>query len=198
MTDEYLVNGVMSYRVNPQPGDVLAVAGGGPGGWLVAVGQAIAGKPSPGSHVIIVTHQDVKGRWMGIQGQPGGVGLADCTPYLSDRRVRSNTRQPRAEDKNQLTIFLAGCAQSLGLKYDWAGIAEDVSDVIVPDLSREIDELWRWPADKNLLPGHVVCGSLASMLYDLPHVDWAHPDLGRERVCIPADWWNWNNDEGWK
>ncbi len=180
------------------PGDVLAVVGGGFGGWLVSVGQAIAGRPSIGTHVVIVTHQDVQGRWVGIQGQPGGVALCDCTPFLHDSRVRSNHGQPRANDHGQVTSFLASCTKSLGLKYDWAGIAADAAAVFSKDLSADIDHLWRWPSDKNLLPGEVVCSSLAAMLYALPEVGWKHPDLGTERACEPADWWNFCDSKQWE
>jgi hypothetical protein len=51
--------------------------------------------------------------------------------------------------------------------------------------------------EHNLLPGHVVCSSLAAMLYDLPSVGWAHPDLGDERQCEPADWWSWSEARSW-
>jgi len=187
----------VTYVHPPQPGDVLAVVGGGVPGYLINLGQAIANKPSLGTHVVIVTHQDVKGRWMGIEGRPGGVGPRDITPYLHDSRVRSNYLQPRANDHGQLAVFLAGCTQSLGLKYDWAGISEDISQVLAPDLSVTIDRLWRWPSSNDLLPGHVVCSSLAAMLYDLPAVGWKHPNMGKERVCLPSDWWNWADSEGW-
>jgi hypothetical protein len=186
------------YIPAPLPGDVLAVVGGGLGGWLVSVGQALAGKPSLGTHVVIVTHKDALGRMIGIDGRPGGVALVDTAQYLRDSRVRSNALQGKPDDKGQITAFLAGCAKSLGLPYDWVGIAEDISEVVVPDLSAEIDRLWRWPSNKNLLPGHVVCSSLAAMLYDLPQVGWAHPDLGHERVCLPEDWWNWADQEQWR
>jgi hypothetical protein len=180
------------------PADVLAVPGGGTAGWLIRIGEIIAGKPSPAGHVVIVTHQDVKGRWIGIQGQPGGVSLCDCTPFLSDSRTRTNHAQPRPDvNGNRQLTFLAGAVKSLGISYDWAGIAEDVSKVIAPNLSAEIDGLWRWPSDRNLLPGHVVCSSLAAMLYDLPAVDWGHPDLGTERVCLPSDWYTWNDKKLW-
>jgi hypothetical protein len=187
----------VSFIHTPQPGDVLAVPGGGFPLWLVSVGQAIIGKPSLAQHVVVVTHQDVKGRWLGIEGRPGGVGPRDITPYLTDSRVRSNYLQPKANDKGQLNTFLAGCAKSLGIKYDWLGIIEDVDDAIVPDLSGVIDHLWRWPADKGILPGHVVCSSLAAALYDLPSVGWKHPDLGKERNCLPVDWWNWSENQSW-
>lgn len=181
------------------PGDVLAVwDGDGLGAELIRLGAVLEGKPAVANHVVIVTHQDQVGRWMGIQGQPGGVGPVDCTPYLSDARTRSNNAQPRLDDHAQLATFLASAAKSLGIAYDWVAIGEDALQALhVQDLSKEIDPLWRWPSDHNLLPGHVVCSSLAAMLYDLPAVGWAHPDLGEERQCAPADWWQWSNAQSW-
>lgn len=181
------------------PGDVLAVYGGGLAGDIIRIGETILNKGGNSAHVVVVTHQDVKGRWMGIQGQPGGVGLVDCTSFLNDSRTRSNHAQPRAAGDDQETVFLAACAKSLGIGYDWVGIAEDADEVLhVPDLSAELNRLWAWPANKNVLPGHVVCSSLAAMLYDLPAVNWAHPDLGTERVCMPGDWWMWSDNQQWK
>jgi hypothetical protein len=179
------------------PGDVLAVVGGGIGGYLVNLGQAIANKPSLGTHVAIVTHQDVKGRWIGIAGQPGGVALYDATMALNDSRTRTNHNQPRANDHGQLTAFLASCAKSLGIAYDWAGIAADAAALVSKDLSADIDRLWRWPTNTGMLPGEVVCSSLAAILYDLPEVGWKHPDLGTERACEPSDWWGWNDSQQW-
>src|SRR6266567_8665186 len=132
-------------------------------------------------------------------GQPGSVGPADCTPYLADARTRSNHDQPKPDDHGQLTSFLAGAAKSLGIAYDWVGIAEDALGALqVPDLASQIDGLWRWPSDHNLLPGHVVCSSLAAALSGLASVGWAHPDLGAERQCEPADWWQWSNSRSWQ
>jgi hypothetical protein len=123
----------------------------------------------------------------------------DATPFLNDTRTRTNHAQPRAGLTGQQgRVFLASCAKSLGLAYDWAGIAEDGLDALhCADLSAIIDPLWRWPSDHNLLPGHVVCSSLAAMLYDLPDIGWAHPDLGTERTCEPADWWDWADRQRW-
>ncbi len=180
------------------PGDVLAVVGGGIGGYLVNIGQAIANKPSMGTHVVGITHQDAKGRWIGIAGQPGGVALVDCTMVLNDSRTRSNHNQVRANDHGQLPFFLASCVKSLGIHYDWAAIAGDAADVVDKDLSEDIDRLWRWPDPKSgLLPGHVVCSSLFAMLYGLPEVGWKHPGLGTERMCEPTDWWGWNDGQQW-
>jgi len=181
------------------PGDVLAVwTGNGMFQDLIRVAEALDGKPAVANHVVVITHQDQVGRWIGIQGQPGGVGPVDCTPYLTDVRTMSNHGQPRPDDHGQLATFLASAAKSLGIGYDWVGIAEDGLDAChVEDLSKLIDPLWRWPSDRNLLPGHVVCSSLAAMLYDLPSVQWAHPDLGNERECEPADWWRWSETRAW-
>jgi hypothetical protein len=180
------------------PGDVLAV-------WsaastvdnMIRVGEALMGKPAVANHVVIVTHRDARGRWIGIQGQPGGVGLADCTPMLSDTRTRTNHGQPR--DMKRLAFFLASSGKSMGIAYDWVGIAEDTLEALhAVSLAGEIDHLWRWPTDHGLLPGHVVCSSLAAMLYGLPEVGWAHPDLGTERKCEPADWWDWSDRALWQ
>jgi hypothetical protein len=189
----------MNTTLPAAPGDVLAVAAGP---WLVRqvirLGEAMRGLPSPANHVIIVTHQDQLGRWVGIQGQPGGVGPVDCTPFLSARVTRSNHGQPRPGG-DALTAFLAGCAKSLGIAYDWVSIAEDALDALhVPDLAADIDHLWRWPANHGQLPGEVVCSSLAAMLYDLPAVGWPHPDLGSERQCEPSAWWDWADREQWR
>jgi len=180
-------------------GDVLAIwSSDSLGADLIRFGELLQGKPAIANHVVIITHQDQVGRWMGIQGQPGGVGPVDCTPFLSDDRTRSNHDEPKLDDRGQLATFLASAAKSLGIAYDWVGIAEDALDALqVADLSAAIDPLWRWPANHNLLPGHVVCSSLAAMLYDLPSVGWAHPDLGAERRCEPADWWQWSQDRAW-
>lgn len=182
------------------PCDVLAVWSGHTiAEDLIRVGESLEGKPAVANHVVIVTHQDQLGRWIGIQGQPGGVGLADCTPYLSDSRTRSNHGQPRASNLSQVPTFLAACAKSLGIAYDWVGIAEDTLGALhMASFAAVIDHLWRWPADHGQLPGEVVCSSLAAMLYDLPSVGWAHPDMGTERMCEPADWWNWSDRQLWR
>ena len=185
------------------PGDVLAVSGAGIFGKIIRFGEKLAGK-DPGDerlagHVAIVTHQDRMGRWIGIQGEPGGVSLCDCTPYLADPRTSTNHAQPKPDGAGQLGTFLASCAKSVGVKYDWVGIAADAEVCLhAPDLAPLIERLWRWPSDKGLLPGHVVCSSLAAMLYDLPSVGWKHPDLGTERICMPADWSAWNTGRCWQ
>src|ERR1700678_364578 len=151
--------------ISAAPGDVLAVwTGQGLEQNVIRAAEALAGKPAVANHVIVVTHQDRLGRWIGIQGQPGGVGLTDCTPYLSDPRTMSNHDQPKPNDRGQLSNLLASAAKSLGIGYDWVAIAENCLDALhLQDLSSLINPLWRWPSKHNLLPGHVVCSSLAAM-----------------------------------
>jgi hypothetical protein len=182
------------------PGDVLAVwTSSSLTSTLIRVAEALKGLPAVANHVAIVTHQDPGGRWIGIQGQPGGVGLVDCTAWLSDSRTRTNHSQPKPADKGQLTTMLATCAKSLGIQYDWVGIAADaLEDLHVPDVSQFLDRLWRFGKPADLMPGQVVCSSLAAAVYDLPQVSWAHPDLGDERCCQPADWWKWSDSAAWK
>jgi hypothetical protein len=188
--------------VQAAPGTVLAV-------WtsasfasdMIRVEEALLGRPAVANHVVIVTHQDQLGRWMGIEGRPGGVGPADCTGYLGDTRTRGNYAQVQLLARaagtawpRQRDAFLASCARSLGIGYDWCGIAEDGLDALhLDDLSREIDPLWRW--DPGQLPGHVVCSSLAAALYEIR--GWRHPGTGHERNCSPADWWDFSDRQLW-
>jgi len=185
------------------PSDVLAVGGYG-GSWgqkLIRLGAVLRGQPGISNHVVVITHQDQAGRWIGIQGQPGGVGPCDATPYLAQSTTRSNHAQPRPGGPAAMQKFLAGCAKSLGIQYDWCGIAEDTLRAAgVPDLAKAIDPLWRWTSPKQqadgLLPGHVVCSSLAAMLYT--RVGWAEPSgANPDRTVTPQDWWDWSDQEKW-
>ena len=179
------------------PADVLAVwTGAGFTSNMIRVRAVLRGKPGVANHVIIVTHQDDKARWIGIEGKPGGVGLVDCTPFLADSRTRSNHGQPRADDGGQMTTFLASCAKSLGLRYDWVGIGMDATSVLhLDDATKWLNEIYKWPTTKGELPGAAVCSSLAAAQY--ANVDWARPQAGEERTCSPGDWWEWNDRQLW-
>jgi hypothetical protein len=180
------------------PGTVLAVWTSA--SWtsnFIRAGYALRGKPSLANHVAIVTHRDKFGRWIAVQGQPGGVSLVDVTPWLKDKRTRANTAQPRPGGQAVMDAFLASCAKSIGIRYDWAGIAEDgVADLQIHDLSHYVNTMWEDQLKHGRLPGEVVCSSLAAALYSLS--GWAHPDFGDERRCQPGDWWGWNDQELWK
>jgi hypothetical protein len=178
------------------PGDVLAVwTGSGITQDLIRIGDVIEGKPAVANHVIGVTHQDAHGRWMGLEGRPGGFGLADCTPYLNDNRTRSNHGQARTADQNK--GLLAGAAQLTGTPYDWVGISEDLAHSLDLDaLQAALDQLWRWPTKNGLLPGHVVCSSAWAWIYH--HFSLACPEATDTRICTPGDWWQFNDSQAWR
>lgn len=181
------------------PGDVLAVwSSDSTSGTLIRMGAVLRGRPGVANHVAVITHQDQRKRWIGIEGKPGGVGNVDVTHWLTDPRTRSNHGQPRPGGEQALTSFLGSCAQSLGIDYDWlGGIAQNVLRAAhLENLAEAIDPLWRWPTDKqDLLPGHVVCSSLAAMLY--ARVGWARPEAGKERTVTPNAWWDWSDRHLW-
>lgn len=182
------------------PSDVLAVGGYG-GSWgqkLIRLGSVLRGQPGVSNHVVVITHLDQAGRWIGIEGRPGGVGPCDCTPYLSQSTTRSNHGQPRPGGQEALDRFLASCAESLGLAYDWCGIAMDTARAVgAVNLTETIDHLWRWPSKRGELPGHVVCSSLAAMLYT--QVGWAEPSGDDpDRTVSPQDWWGWSDQQAWQ
>jgi len=179
------------------PGDVLAVGGGqGTFAKLIRIGGVISGGAGVANHVIVVTHQDAKDRWMGIEGRPGGVGEVDCTRWLADRLTRTNHGQPKPGGQPAMDRFLASAADSFGLKYDWVGIAQDTALILGrKNFAEAIDPLWQWPSKDGELPGAVVCSALAAMLYNI--VGWAHPP-GEERNCRPQHWWSWNDAEEWQ
>jgi hypothetical protein len=179
------------------PGDVLAVwSSNSAAGTLIRIGAVLRGRPGVANHVAVITHQDQRHRWIGIEGRPGGVGPVDVTGWLGDSRTRSNHGQPRPGGDRSLNTFLGSCAASLGLAYDWTGIAEDVLKACqLENLAEAIDPLWRWPVKHDLLPGNVVCSSLAAMLY--ARVGWARPEAGKERTVTPADWWDWSDRKLW-
>jgi hypothetical protein len=179
------------------PGDVLAVASTAAiFSRMIALFEGWAGKPTVSTHVVIVTHQDKNGNWVGIQATPRGVGVCVVDGFLADPRTRTNHAQPRTDDRGQSQTFLASCALSLGIPYDWIGVAEDIASTLhLHDLSHHLDEWFNWERPPASQPSHVVCSSLAAELYG--RVGWAHPDIGVERVCEPGDWVLWCDQRGW-
>lgn len=178
------------------PTDVLAVwTGHGFAQDAIRIGDVIEGKPAVANHVIGLTHQDKLGRWMGLEGRPGGFGLVDATPYLSDPRTKTNHAQPRTPQ--QVTGILAVVAKLTGTPYDWVGIDEDLDAALHLEAEKAIiDRLWAWPdPHSGLLPGHVVCSSSWAFAYAAN--DTLHPDLGEERICTPGDWWDWSDGQLW-
>ena len=189
--------------VQAAPGVVLAVwTSSSTAANLIRAGEALMGKPAVANHVILITHRDPKGRWIGIQGQPGGVGLADCTLFLADPHTRGNYDQVAAMAAShpsfgtELDTYLASCARSVGVRYDWVGIAEDAAlSLHLADLAGALNQLYRWPAEHGQVPGGLVCSSLAAWQYE--NAGWPHPDTGTERTCEPAGWWDWSDRHLW-
>jgi hypothetical protein len=174
--------------VTPNVGDVWAVRTGGIGGWIIRLGERLAGKPDLDNHVVVVHHQDPAGTVWGVEGRPGGVGWADLTKYAQNRATVTNVLQPKTnEQRIQIAQIMR---QMLGTPYDWAGIAADAAnDLSLPDLFAQ-----NWHGQGT--PGHVVCSSLAAWAY--ARVGLPHPHCGGERYCQPDDWTVWNRAEGWK
>ncbi len=56
----------------------------------------------------------------------GDVGLHELARWQPDPvQPRPGQAKARPDDYGQLTILLGWCAKSLGIQYDWVGIAED-------------------------------------------------------------------------
>ena len=160
--------------VQVQPGDILVIDGTTDVSKLIEVGAVLAGEPAA-SHVAVFHHPG----WC-IEGRPGGVGWADANAYLKDPRTLTNAVQPKNAKQRQAVCDLA--VKMLQTPYDWVGgIAEDAMRALrLPQLWEEKD------AATGLVPGHVVCSSLAAWVYDkvglaAPHPkDWQH--------VTPGDW----------
>lgn len=155
----------------------------------IRVGATLLGLPAYVNHVIIVHHYDtVTGRWIGIEGKPGGVGWCDLTDRLKAPLTNANNRQPKTEDQRYL---VAKAAESLfGAPYDWSAIAED---------ARIATRLWiraaeEWPEDA--VPGQVVCSSFADWAYE--KVGLANPGgLTQTRFTTPGHWDRFIMREEW-
>jgi hypothetical protein len=195
-TKHILTMGKALTALEVAPGDVLVVlATDSAFSDLIRFGARLEDKPDDIDHVIVVTHQDETGRWLGIQGHPGGVNVADVTPHLRVPSTRSNHAQPR--DPAQLPRFLALCAKAFGIPYDWAAVTSDGLDALGLEVVADVVDhwIWRWPLATDELPGHVVCSNLAAVLY--AHVGWPRPCAGNERECAPCDWAEWIDRQSW-
>lgn len=178
-----------------QPADVVVLRG--TTAWtakLIEVAAVLRGLP-PASHVAVMHHWDAHGRPWGVEGRPGGVGWVDMTRYLADRRTVTNAAQPKAAVQRKAVTTLL--ATMLGTPYDWVGgiCGDAVRDLDMPKLWGLTDP------GTGLIPGAVVCSSLAAYGYD--HEGLAAPcrpgeaGAGRWRDVEPADWAQWIDASGW-
>jgi len=172
----------------PQPGDVLVTAGTTGVAKVIEVGAVLQGEP-PASHVAVFHHVDDAGVPWAIEGRPGGVGWADARAYLRDPRTVANVLQPKTAAQRAQVCALT--AKLLGTSYDWlGGIAEDAFNAL------GLGALW---AEKDpatgLVPGHVVCSSLAAWVYDRVALGAPHPDDWRH--VTPGAWAEYITAQGW-
>jgi hypothetical protein len=182
-------------------GDVWAVDTTGIASDLIRFGSELEGHPAPAAHVMIADHIDARGRWQAIQGEPGGVGWGDMTPFISGplaRRCNSNILQPKTDDDRKAIQQIARGLLTVG--YDWIGgiEADALDDAHLSGLADLIDKAWGWhdPKYPNVAPGHVVCSSAASYVYAARKL--ARPMRHSAEQTQPADWWIFNRDEGWR
>jgi len=81
-----------------------------------------------------------------------------------------------------------GFKAALGTDYDWRAIAEDAMKAFGIPLSLA------WARRGGLVPGHVVCSSLAAYYY--AHAGLACPPGGR--LATPGDWLDLIYQQGWQ
>jgi hypothetical protein len=171
-------------------GDVVAVATNGWAAKVIDLGERLAGKRDLDNHVAVVHHIDAAGVPWGVEGKPGGVGWVDMRGYLGDRRTRSNAAQPKTAA--QRAIVGDNIVKTLSTQYDWPAIAGDALMLLAPDLPKLFAVNWHGQG----APGHVVCSSYAAWLYRVAGL--AHPSVGQERFCEPADWTSFDETKAWQ
>lgn len=168
------------------PGDIVVVRGSSFFSKAIEVGSILRGLPSA-SHVAVFTHKDPSGVWWGKEGRPGGVGDVDMMSYARNDRSISNTKQPMTD--LQRAQIVDTIRKLNGTEYDWAAIAEDAG------LAFGLKDVWKERVN-GVLPGHVVCSSLAAYAYDRAGVP--APQPADYRHVFPADWSAFIEGERWR
>jgi hypothetical protein len=171
------------------PGTVFAVAGGGIGAKLIAVGAALLGRPDMQQHVAVMHHYADGVPW-GLEGRPSSVGWVDMRKYLVGKKhpySLSNIDQPLTAD--QRALVTSNMQKMLGTKYDWTGIAADAMQAL------RIRGLFATEWKDGTVPGQVVCSSFAAYLYGAAKAP--HPKEGHERFCTPGDWSDFITRKAW-
>jgi hypothetical protein len=167
------------------PGDLLLTRSKtGVAGRVIRLGACIRDLPGLHNHVAVYTH-DTDGVPWGLEGKPGGVGWVDLRRYLADPWTVNNAGQPKAE--GQRATIVAAVRAMLGAQYDWSAIAADAAMAIgMPDLLKS----------GPVIPGHVVCSSLAAWAYRQAELDAPAPPP-EWRTVTPAAWEVLIIEKGW-
>ena len=168
-----------------KPGDVVTIQGDSFFSKLIEVGSVLRGMPSA-SHVAVVTHRDPAGTLWGKEGRPGGVGDVDMMSYVRNPLSFANTEQPLTDLQRAGIVAIVNKLN--GTPYDWAAIIEDAG------LAFGLKDIWKEKVN-GVLPGHVVCSSLAAYAYDRNEAPAPHP--ADYRHVFPADWAKFIEEKGW-
>lgn len=168
-------------------GDVLAVRTGGIGGAVIRLGARIHHLPSSINHIAVMTHWTDGVPW-GIEGRPGGVGPVDLRPYIASPATISNRLQHRTPAERQA---IADAMTALaGTSYDWPAIIADGCD----DLG--LPALWAENWHGRGSPAHVVCSSVAALVY--ARLGLPDPTGATIRRLQPGHWARFIQTEGWR
>ena len=159
------------------PGDVLAVRSGGLAAIAIRLGAALRGAPNLDNHIAIMHHTDASGVPWCLEGKPGGAGWRDARAYLDSRWTLTNAAQPKTQAQRTGVCKLA--ESMLGTAYDWEAIADDTAQAF------GLPGIWK-PGTKGVVPGHVVCSSLAAYAYDRNGLK--APAPGDYRHVTPGNW----------
>jgi hypothetical protein len=169
-----------------QPGDILAVRGGGLTGDAIRLSAAIDGEPNLDAHIAVVHHMTAGVTWV-IEARPGGVGWRDARNYLTSGYTVTNTAQPKTD--TQRTLVCAAMKAAIGTPYDWPAIAHDAAEAL------HLPHLWALTKWGPEVPAHVVCSSVAAWAYQRGGL--AHPKLHPLPETTPADWVEFVMERGW-
>jgi hypothetical protein len=163
--------------ISVQPGDVLAVRGGGLAAAIIRFGAALRGQPNLDGHIAVAHHVTGSVTWC-IEGRAGGVGWRDARDYLASGWTVTNAAQPKTPAQREAVC--AAVKAALGTPYDWEGIAKDAADAL------GLPALWASRKWGTSPPGHVVCSSLAAWAYGKAGL--ARPLVHPMPETTPADW----------
>jgi hypothetical protein len=168
------------------PGDVIAVRTPGWAAWAIRLGAALRGQPNLDNHIAVLHHFDAGGIPWFLEGRPGGVGWRDGRSYMDSKLAVANISQPKTQ--LQRAAVCKTMLAMIGTPYDWAAILDDGA------MAFGLPDIWKSDAS-GVVPGAVVCSSLAAYAYDKNGLkapdpaDYAHVTPGQWTAFILAQGW---------